>query len=349
MDKTRIIIADVSLVDMKSHEKVRLLDELVVGRMDCGLNFPSDTKISRRHLRFVPADDVVMVEDLGSRNNTLVNGKFLRPNVLYKLRSRDVIEFGSQKYQIIIGGKIAEEPSKGAKQSAEVTAVFSKFISTEDKAKAKKAAKTTGRTLDGLEDFSNLDTVPTFEESEVAFSKLLSEQGASWFLQFEGSEFGPLSFNEMKTIVGSEKFQGGQLFVWAEGLPTWTPIDKSHRIFQKRVDPMAPTDVSIRPAPLVAMVIWNKLEGGKKIKITGTCESISPQEITVVCKDKPADTTPFEIEISPRKGLGIERFKMTVKFNPERVKTNSYTLEVVAATKKTIMVLERYVREENSR
>lgn len=346
MDKTRIVVSDVYLLDMNSKEETRIFDELVIGRTECDLEFPHDTLISRRHLRLIPADDVVMVEDLGSTNKTLVNGKLLRPNVLYKLRSRDVIEFGKQKCQVFIGGKIADDP-KAPRASAEDTAVLSKLMASPEKSKAGKEKKNSGRDLDGLEDFSVMDTVPTFEESEVAIARLANERGVSWFLQFDGSEFGPLNFNEMKAIVSSERFQGGELFVWAEGIPSWTLISKSHKIFQGSagvVDQAPPKEFS-SPVPLVAMVVWTKTEAGEKRKITATCETISATEISVICAEKISDTKEFEVEVSPRKGLGLDRFKLTVKFDPNRVGKKGYTLEITSVGPKTKAMIERHVRE----
>jgi hypothetical protein len=49
---------------------------LVLGRAkDNDLSFPEDDGLSREHLKFAWADDGWTVEDLGSKNGTLVNGK----------------------------------------------------------------------------------------------------------------------------------------------------------------------------------------------------------------------------------------------------------------------------------
>src|SRR5438552_4363805 len=55
--------------------QVPLSGPLEVGRAtDVGLALPDDHLVSRRHARFAPADGLVTVEDLGSRNGTFVNG-----------------------------------------------------------------------------------------------------------------------------------------------------------------------------------------------------------------------------------------------------------------------------------
>ena len=44
----------------------------ILGRTDGHLNFPNDSRLSRRHARFFASDKAVTVEDLGSRNGTYV-------------------------------------------------------------------------------------------------------------------------------------------------------------------------------------------------------------------------------------------------------------------------------------
>lgn len=344
MEKTRVIVSDVYLLDLSSKEETRVFDELVIGRAECDLVFPEDTMISRRHLRITPTGRGVVVEDLGSTNKTRLNGKLLKPNSRYKLRSRDIVEFGKQKFQVFIGGKLAAEPvnQRTKKEKLETTNVFSKLIASENEMKSKAQA----RDLDGMEDFSALDALPAYEENELALLRLANDKGVSWYLQFDGSEFGPLSFSEMKAIVGSQKFQGGDLFAWADGMPSWTLINRDHKIFR---DGAAAKEIvaqgAEQPVPLVAMVNWHKDEAGKKKKINGTCESISPHEISVTTSEKLTVGESFEIEVTPRAGQGIERFRLTVKIDPERVRKSGYTFFVVSTPPRTKLALERYIRD----
>jgi len=55
----------------------------IVGRTDGHINFPNDSRLSRRHARFFASDKQVTIEDLGSRNGTYV-----------RVRSRTVIDVG---------------------------------------------------------------------------------------------------------------------------------------------------------------------------------------------------------------------------------------------------------------
>jgi hypothetical protein len=55
----------------------------IVGRTDGHLNFPNDSRLSRRHARFFASDKQVTIEDLGSRNGTYV-----------RVRERSVLDVG---------------------------------------------------------------------------------------------------------------------------------------------------------------------------------------------------------------------------------------------------------------
>jgi DNA-binding response OmpR family regulator len=52
-------------------------------------------EISRRHARIVLADDYYYVEDLASRNGTIVNGVLLAPHTPHRLQDRDLIQLGA--------------------------------------------------------------------------------------------------------------------------------------------------------------------------------------------------------------------------------------------------------------
>jgi pSer/pThr/pTyr-binding forkhead associated (FHA) protein len=73
---------EVKLVITKGAAKKRTFHmnghELVVGRLKgCGLRIPSGA-VSRRHCRLFLDGDVVRIEDLGSANGILVNGKHVK-------------------------------------------------------------------------------------------------------------------------------------------------------------------------------------------------------------------------------------------------------------------------------
>ena len=67
----------------------------IVGRTDGHLNFPQDSRLSRRHARFFASDQVVTIEDLDSRNGT-----YLRVRKRTRLRVGDALRVGSAGIQI---------------------------------------------------------------------------------------------------------------------------------------------------------------------------------------------------------------------------------------------------------
>jgi len=74
------------------------MGETVFGRdATCSVRMQS-TSVSRRHMRFVRRTDVVVVEDLGSTNGTLLNGEQIRRPAL--LKDGDEIEVGGRTFRV---------------------------------------------------------------------------------------------------------------------------------------------------------------------------------------------------------------------------------------------------------
>lgn len=67
----------------------------IVGRTDGHLNFPQDSRLSRRHARFTATEEKVTVEDLDSRNGTYVRVRRRR-----RLEVGDALRVGSAGVQI---------------------------------------------------------------------------------------------------------------------------------------------------------------------------------------------------------------------------------------------------------
>src|SRR5262245_8339492 len=88
------------------HEEVLLGDEIVIGRqqgdidVDLDLNFRFDRLVSHRHARIWIKEGVCWVEDLGSRNGTLVNGLALEPRSARIISANDEITIGDTKVHV---------------------------------------------------------------------------------------------------------------------------------------------------------------------------------------------------------------------------------------------------------
>ena len=89
-------------------EEVLLGDEIVIGRhegdidVDVDLNFRFDRLVSHRHARIWIKDGVCWIEDLGSRNGTLVNGLAMEPRSARIISANDEISIGETKVHVDI-------------------------------------------------------------------------------------------------------------------------------------------------------------------------------------------------------------------------------------------------------
>ena len=63
--------------------------------VDLGLEGGYDAGVSRKHARFLPDRDDLVLEDLGSANGTFVNGQRLAPQTPVVLNHGDEIKFGT--------------------------------------------------------------------------------------------------------------------------------------------------------------------------------------------------------------------------------------------------------------
>lgn len=86
---------------------------MLVGRADdANLCLPLES-ISRQHARLTPADDEVLVEDLGSANGTWINGKRISRG---QARHGDEIRFDKERFQLVVPGQVAPPPkNEGAR------------------------------------------------------------------------------------------------------------------------------------------------------------------------------------------------------------------------------------------
>ena len=74
--------------------------EFVIGRArDCDLQVRVDGEISRRHARIVRRRDRFVIEDMDSRNGTLVNGELVESR---KLFGGELIQVGLSRYRFLL-------------------------------------------------------------------------------------------------------------------------------------------------------------------------------------------------------------------------------------------------------
>ena len=81
-------------------ETYSLSDELTVGRGGgCGVVLPDDQFVSTVHARLFRRGDELLVEDLGSRNGTYVNGQQIQTPT--RLRRGDRVQFGQTVGEVL--------------------------------------------------------------------------------------------------------------------------------------------------------------------------------------------------------------------------------------------------------
>lgn len=355
MEKTQVIVSNIYVHDENTKEEIRILGEIVFGRSEGNKNYPDDAKISRKHFRIIPAEDIVLIEDLGSTNKTRVNGKALKPNTLYKLRSRDVIVFGSQKLRIFIGGQIVAEKTKQVTQAGanfnapgtpDSSIIFERFAAPTE-AELKEHKKFSDSSLE-ISEVLIVEAGKRASDVQRLLVDLSVKKGAAWYLQFEGSEFGPLTFKELKAVLKNEQFKGGELFVFSEGLDSWTPVSALDRLLKGPPGQEETSTVRLdHNVPLAATVhAWPGSD--RKNKVACVCVDIGLADITVTA-NKPLvpETERFEIEVFPLASTGIEKFRAVVKLSPTAEKKETLCLLLLETTPRTRAQIEKYLRTKS--
>jgi adenylate cyclase len=82
-------------------EQVFCADDIVIGRHEAGVNVDLDLRfdrsVSHRHARIWVSDGACWIEDLGSRNGTLINGVRMEPRSARIVKTNDEITVGETK------------------------------------------------------------------------------------------------------------------------------------------------------------------------------------------------------------------------------------------------------------
>ena len=95
-------------------------EELIFGReLIAQLGGGTDASISRRHARAVVREGAVHLEDLGSKNGTLLNGIAIDGSA--RLRTGDLIEIGDHRFRLV-HGDAREVPAVEALHGATIAA-----------------------------------------------------------------------------------------------------------------------------------------------------------------------------------------------------------------------------------
>jgi hypothetical protein len=88
------------LVNTRTEQVVQITGTIVIGRKSGDSIYPSDSRMGDRHFKIILQGEDCLIEDLISKNPTLVNGKVIPGKSPVKLQFGDVIEAGSQKFTL---------------------------------------------------------------------------------------------------------------------------------------------------------------------------------------------------------------------------------------------------------
>lgn len=112
-----------------------------------------------------------------------------------------------------------------------------------------------------------------------------------WYLQFEGSEFGPLTLEEVRVIQKSGRLKG-KLYAWHEGMEHWIPVDQLPQL----PDGVDPTPENERRTgnriPFLATVSF--------AGAVGICRDLSPTGVQIFSNRFPGSKgTPIDLALTP--------------------------------------------------
>ena len=81
-------------------------DEMIIGRDPSADISIADQSISRKHAKVSREGTVIKIEDLGSANGTVINGKKLEPGHVAKLAKEDMVKLGNSIVKYLPAGEI---------------------------------------------------------------------------------------------------------------------------------------------------------------------------------------------------------------------------------------------------
>lgn len=86
------------LYDPESEQIFEVTQNIRVGRSDSNDLAIKDQSISSKHASLILKEGELFVKDLNSFNSTYINGNECEPEVLYKLKAKDVVQFGDKVF-----------------------------------------------------------------------------------------------------------------------------------------------------------------------------------------------------------------------------------------------------------
>ena len=141
-----------------------------------------------------------------------------------------------------------------------------------------------------------------------------------WFLQFEGTEFGPLATEEVIQIVKAGKLKG-ELFARRDGVAQWTPVVQVPELGGKvgKASRTGEERRRHRRVTVVATAVFSPADGtaaGKAARFMGVCRDVSTSGVLVMSSVVPGgigSKIRLEIQSAPSSLLPSFKCEATIR------------------------------------
>lgn len=137
--------------------------------------------------------------------------------------------------------------------------------------------------------------------------------GGRWFLQFDGSEYGPFSQGEIRVVLESGKVRG-DLYVWREGMESWVPIQEVPELVQwlqrsRAGGPAGGKAPDGRAAERFALIATVSVIYENIRLVLGVCRDISATGMQILTNHQPGPVgTMLSLSVTPGGGTGLKPF-----------------------------------------
>lgn len=142
-------------------------------------------------------------------------------------------------------------------------------------------------------------------QSHASLSKVGLKVKDVWYLQFEGSEFGPMSIQEVAVVAKNRSFKG-KLYAWREGLDDWTKISEIPELADLLSLGKSKSGNERRKkarSTLLATIRFGMAGDSRNstgAMFTGICRDISASGLQIVSSRAPGgENSVFELEVIP--------------------------------------------------
>jgi PilZ domain/GYF domain 2 len=173
----------------------------------------------------------------------------------------------------------------------------------------------------------------------------------TWYLQYDGSEFGPLSLIEIQQIVNSKKL-AGPLFAWRPGFAKWLPVKEVVELTklnqETKILPVQ-TDSSNKRTkarlPFLAAVKYTTPGdiSRENLKYTGISRDISEGGMLIMSKEFPGATgDQLFVRVEPASDVGIPNFEIVGQVRRVLQNAEGFGVEFKQMPKKLVVILKEY-------